>query len=101
MDILFLSYTFPRRVQALAELEFGTLLDFEETISHLSGSLIEIGRENQVAAIHLTIKEFFLSDQAGDFQVKLEEDGNIARTCLNYLRYDLARYNLRKRKLEA
>jgi hypothetical protein len=65
------------------------LLDFEETISHLSGSLIEIGRENQVAAIHLTVKEFFLSDQAGDFQVKLEEDGNIARTCLNYLRYDL------------
>jgi NACHT domain len=68
------------------ELEFGPLIYFEKTIRDLSGSLITIGEDLFVSGIHATVREFFMSEYAGDFRVS-EDIGNnlISASCLDYL----------------
>ena len=68
------------------EMKFGSLINFEKTIRDLSGSLIEVGEDGDVTVVHATVKEFFMSEDAGEFRI-VEEIGNksVACICLGYL----------------
>ena len=64
-------------------------INIHEIITDFGGSLIEIGdagKEKQVTVIHFSVKEFFLSTEAGDFHVSKDKAHRyLSRVCLNYL----------------
>ena len=64
-------------------------LNIREIIPNFGGSLVEIretGEEEQVTVVHFSVKEFFLSGEAGDFRVSKEKAHRyISRICLDYL----------------
>ena len=72
-------------LQFAVEMKFGPMTEFEKIVRDFSGSLIEI-EERHVAVVHATVKDFFMSEEAGEFRIS-EEMGNklIASICLDYL----------------
>jgi hypothetical protein len=80
------------RPLALSELEcalqvrFGAVVGLRRTVRDFSGSLIEIGDDNQVTVIHATVKEFFMSEEAGEYRVNLLQcHKHVAEVCFEYL----------------
>src|SRR5437016_1279822 len=71
------------------ELRQALKLGFEEykaLIRDFGGTLIEIGDQEQVTAIHYMVKEFFFSDDAGEFQLFGDSaHETLALVCLSYL----------------
>lgn len=80
------------RPLALCELEcalrlrFGSIVEIENTVRDLTGALIQKGEDNQITAVHATVKEFFMTAEAGDFHI-LENVGHryVADVCMDYL----------------
>ena len=72
-------------LQFAVEMKFGPMTEFEKIIRDFSGSLIEID-DRHVAVVHATVKDFFMSEEAGEFRIS-EEAGNelIASICMDYL----------------
>ena len=71
------------------ELKFGSMfspLEFKRAVRDFGGSLIEIGEDAIVTFVHATVKEFLMSEDAGEFRIS-EEVGSryISGVCLEYL----------------
>ena len=72
-------------LQFAVELKFGPMTEFKKIVRDFGGSLIEI-EDRHVAVVHATVKDFFMSEEAGEFRIS-EETGNklIASICMDYL----------------
>ena len=73
-------------LQCALHLRFGGIVGLRKSVRDLSGSLIQIGYDNQVTVVHATVKEFFMSEDAGEFRVSgpLSHD-YVAEACLDYI----------------
>ena len=71
------------------ELKFGSMFslsEFKRTIRDFGGSLIEVGEDMNVTFAHATVKEFLLSEDAGQFRIVDEAAHRyISGVCLDYL----------------
>ena len=67
-------------------LRFGTINGLRKNVRDLSGSLIQIGEDKQVTVVHATVKEFFMSEDAGEFRVSEPISHHyVAEACLDYI----------------
>ena len=65
---------------------FDGLDEMKRQIDECWGSLIEIGSDSRIKALHRTVKEFFFSNEAGDLKiVESSEHKYLADTFLGYL----------------